>query len=187
MKVDNDNSTSLVTIPINSYFFFIIYAKNVNKDHEIRSLVLIWMKECTIFVLNRVSDWRPRKSGSPGAHLYSNFPWMPPTQALSLLPFPFLSPSLLVFTHFLFFILGSLRCHNSNGNQNLKKINRLNRQNNNSAHAACFYVHFFSVFARLRWWKYLVSRFTDLTGMNDDRIFFLFLNLDMIGRNSASE
>ena len=117
--------------------------KNVNQDHEIRSLVLNWMKECTIFVLNRVSDWRPRESGSPGAHLYSKFPWMPPTQALSLLPFSFLSPSLLVFTHFLFFILGSLRCHNSNGNQNLKKSNRLNRQNNNSAHSACFlYINF---------------------------------------------
>ena len=96
--------------------------KNVKQDHEIRSLVLNWMKECTIFVLNRVSDWRPWEPGSPGAHLYSNFPWMPPTQALSLLPFPFLSPSLLVLTHFLFFILGSLRRHNSNGNENLKKV-----------------------------------------------------------------
>ena len=48
--------------------------KNVNQDHEIRPLALNWMKECTIFVLNRVSDQRPRNSGSPGAHLYSNFP-----------------------------------------------------------------------------------------------------------------
>ena len=118
--------------------------KNVNQDHEIRSLVLNWMKECTIFVLNRVSDWgaprvwEPRSTSLLKLPLNASYPG--PFFASLLLP---LSLSTCVYSLSLFHKLGSLRCHNSNGNQNLKKSNRLNRQNNNSAHSACFlYINF---------------------------------------------
>ena len=45
------------------------------------------------------------------------------------------------------YTLGSFR--NDDGNQNVNKSNRLNNQNNNSARALHFLVHFFAVPARL--------------------------------------
>ena len=36
------------------------------------------------------------------------------------------------------------------GNENVKKSNRLNKQNNNFARASRFFLHFVAVFARLR-------------------------------------
>ena len=42
-----------------------------------------------------------------------------------------------------------------------QKSNRLNRQNNNSARASRFFVHFFVVTARLRRDKNLISRFME--------------------------
>ena len=41
--------------------------------------------------------------------------------------------------------LGTLSNGDSDGNENVKKKNRLNRQNNNSARASLFLVHFFTV------------------------------------------
>ena len=46
-------------------------------------------------------------------------------------------------------LLGSLRSNDTDGNENVKKNNWFNKQNNNSAHASCFVVNFFPVFARL--------------------------------------
>ena len=47
------------------------------------------------------------------------------------------------------FTIGTLRCHNSEDNDNFKKINTLKRQNNNSARTSRFYAHFFPATARL--------------------------------------
>ena len=56
-------------------------------------------------------------------------------------------------------ILGSLCNDDSDSNENVKKSNRLNNQNNNSARALHFWVHFFGVNARLgreiSWWDVL--------------------------------
>ena len=155
--------------------------KNVNQDHEIRSLVLNWMKECTIFVLNRVSDWSPWSTSLLKLPLNASYP----SPFFASRPLP-LSLSTCVYSLSLFDIR-EFKMPQQQRQWELQKSNRFNRQNNNSAHAACFFVHFFTAFERLRWWKCLVSRFTDLTWMNDDRIFFLCLNLDMIGSDSASE
>ena len=46
-------------------------------------------------------------------------------------------------------MLGTTRSNDADGNENVKK-ERFNRQNNNFARASDFFVHFFSVFARLR-------------------------------------
>ena len=47
-------------------------------------------------------------------------------------------------------VFGSLRCHDGDDNENVKKVIGLDWQNNNAARAARFFVHFFSVTARLR-------------------------------------
>ena len=44
--------------------------------------------------------------------------------------------------------LGTLRCCDGDDNENIQKSNQLNKQNNNSARAARFFVHFFTVTAR---------------------------------------
>ena len=46
-------------------------------------------------------------------------------------------------------ILGSLRCHNSDGNENVKRAIHVDQQNNNFACASRSFVHFFTVAARL--------------------------------------
>ena len=48
------------------------------------------------------------------------------------------------------YLLGTLRSNDAVGNENVKKTNRFNKQNNNFARATPFFVHFFPVFARLR-------------------------------------
>ena len=75
----------------------------------------------------------------------------------------------------------SLRCYDGDGNENVQKSNRLNRQNNNSALAACFFCTFLCRRENAKFhvlWR---------TWTSDDEIFFPFLNLHMIGRNSAPE
>ena len=62
-----------------------------------------------------------------------------------------------------------------------QKRNRLTRQNNNFASAAHFFVHCFTVTARL---QFFVLKWTQTS---QDQIFFLFLTLDMAVRNSATE
>ena len=47
-------------------------------------------------------------------------------------------------------LLGTLRSNDADGNENVKKKNnRFNKQNNNSARASHFFVHFFPVFTRV--------------------------------------
>ena len=46
-------------------------------------------------------------------------------------------------------LLWTLRNYDGDSNGNLKKNNRFNQQNNNSARASCFFVNFFAVRARL--------------------------------------
>ena len=72
-------------------------------------------------------------------------------------------------------LLGILRRHNGDGNENVKKSNRLNGQNNNSSGAACLFVHFFGVAARLRLEKKSpISRFME--DVNEQRRKFLSLS-----------
>ena len=52
--------------------------------------------------------------------------------------------------------------------------NGLNKQNNNSARASRFFVHFFAVTARLRREKCLISRFME--DVNKRRLNFLSLS-----------
>ena len=47
-------------------------------------------------------------------------------------------------------ILGTLRNYDGDGKENVKKNNRFNEQNNNSARASRFFVHFFAVPAQQR-------------------------------------
>ena len=47
-------------------------------------------------------------------------------------------------------ILGTLRNHDDDGNGNVKKNNRFHEQNDNSARASHFFVHFFAFTTQLR-------------------------------------
>ena len=68
--------------------------------------------------------------------------------------------------------------------QERQKSNRLNRQNNNSASAARFLIHFCADTRQLR---HENASFHVLwcRRINDNENFFLFLNSDMVLRNSA--
>ena len=57
-------------------------------------------------------------------------------------------------------VIGRLRCHYGDSNENVKKAIGLDYQNNNSARAPSFFVHFFAVRARL-WRELPNSRFID--------------------------
>ena len=46
--------------------------------------------------------------------------------------------------------VGTLRPNDADGNENVKKNKRFNKQNNNFARVSRSFVHFFPVFARLR-------------------------------------
>ena len=73
--------------------------------------------------------------------------------------------------------IGVKRCHDGDG-ENLKK-KRLNTQNNNSARASLFLVHFFAVTARLRRENaefHVLRR----TWTQDDDFLFFFLNFDTV-------
>ena len=65
-----------------------------------------------------------------------------------------------------------------------QKSNRFNNQHNNFARASRFFVHFFAVTARLRrenaWFHVLQRKYT-----SNDEISSLYLNLDMVLRNST--
>ena len=65
-----------------------------------------------------------------------------------------------------------------------QKRNRCNDKNNNFAPASRFFVHVFAVAARLRrenvWFHVLQRKYS-----RDDKISSLFLNLDMVLRNST--
>ena len=49
-----------------------------------------------------------------------------------------------------FELLGTLRNHDDDSKSGASKSNRFNEQNNNSARASCFFVHFFAFTAQLR-------------------------------------
>ena len=63
----------------------------------------------------------------------------------------------------------------------LQKNNRLNDQNNSSARASRFLVHFFNVHCTTTTWNFLICRFT-----YDDEFSFLYLKLNKILKNSTS-
>ena len=69
-------------------------------------------------------------------------------------------------------------------NENVKNNNGFSRQNNNFARASHFFVHFFAVFARLRHENCLILRFREDVNKRRHN-FILFLNLDMVFRNST--
>ena len=88
--------------------------------------------------------------------------------------------SCFVYRTFLF-PLGSLKDATTAAAVRTSKNNRLNRQNNNSARAARFFVHFSAVTARLRFEN---AQFH----VNERRRNFLSLcELRLTGRNSAPE
>ena len=68
-----------------------------------------------------------------------------------------------------------------------KKCNSLTRQNNNFARASLFFVH---SFPSLHDYHVKMPNFTFCEGRKQatsDKIYFLFMNLDMVDRNSAPE
>ena len=85
--------------------------------------------------------------------------------------------------------LGTLRSDDGDGGdggEELQKSNRFSNQNNTFARASRFFVHFFAVTARLRrenaQFHVVQRRYT-----SDDEISSLYLNLDMVLRNSTLE
>ena len=66
----------------------------------------------------------------------------------------------------------------------LQKNNRFNDQNNSSALASCFLVHFFDVHCTITTWNLLICRFIEDVDMRR-RFFFLFLNQNKILKNST--
>ena len=76
--------------------------------------------------------------------------------------------------------------YDANGNEDVKPVNNsFNKQNNNLARAAHFFVHFFAGFAGLR---HENTKFRVLwrTSTSNDEILFLSLNLDKVPWNSNS-
>ena len=76
------------------------------------------------------------------------------------------------------------------GNEKVKKKknNMFNKQNNNFSRAAHFFAHLYAFFARLqRENAQFPAEFRVLwrTKTSNDEILFLFLNLDMVLRNSG--
>ena len=71
-------------------------------------------------------------------------------------------------------------------NEKVKKSNRFNKQNNNFAQAPHFFVNFLSVFARLRR-ENALFRVYGGRKQATTKYLFLFLSLDMVIWNSASE
>ena len=65
----------------------------------------------------------------------------------------------------------------------LQKNNRFNDQNNSSARASRFLVHFFDVHCTTTTWNLLICRFME--DVNIRRRSFLFLNLNKILKNST--
>ena len=80
--------------------------------------------------------------------------------------------------------LGSLSNYDDDHNDDFKKNNRFNDQNNSSALASCFLVHFFDVHCTITTWNLLICRFIEDVDMRR-RFFFLFLNQNKILKNST--
>ena len=57
--------------------------------------------------------------------------------------------------------IGTLRCDDSNGNETVKKNNRFNEQNKNSARASRFFVHFICRHCTTTTWKCLTAHFME--------------------------
>ena len=80
--------------------------------------------------------------------------------------------------------LGTLRYDDGDGDENVKKAIGLISKKNNFARASLFFVHYFAVTVRLLRENaqfYVVQR----TYTSDDEISSLYLNLDMVLRNST--
>ena len=78
-------------------------------------------------------------------------------------------------------------CGNASKYENVKKaigFSRFSNQNNNFTRASRFFVHFFAVTARLRL-KNAQFHVVQRTYTSDDEISSLYLNLDMVLRNST--
>ena len=71
-------------------------------------------------------------------------------------------------------IIGTLRSNDADGNEDVKKNNRFNKQNNNFARASRFFVHFFARFCTTTTWKCLISRFME--DVNKQRRNFISLS-----------
>ena len=72
--------------------------------------------------------------------------------------------------------LGSLRNYDDDHNDDFKKHNSFNDQNNSSARASHFLVHFFNVHCTTTTWNLLIWRFMQWgTWTYDDEFSFLFL------------
>ena len=69
--------------------------------------------------------------------------------------------------------IGTLRCDDSNGNETVKKNNRFNEQNKNSARASRFFVHFSAITARIQRENALLHTFME--DVNKQRRNFLAL------------
>ena len=79
------------------------------------------------------------------------------------------------------------RCHDSDDNEKVKKSYRLNKQNNGSTRASRFFVHFFTVTARLRREN---AQFTFYGGCKQATAkfsFFFWRWIWFLGRNSAQK
>ena len=70
-------------------------------------------------------------------------------------------------------LVRTLRNYDGDSNGNLKKSNRFNQQNNNSARASCFFVNFFAVRARLWQWH---GQILSLPENGNDNFYHLCLN-----------
>ena len=74
-------------------------------------------------------------------------------------------------------IIGSLSNYDDDHNNDFKKNNRFNDQNNSSAGASRFLVHFFDVHCTTTTWNLLIWRFMDDVGVRR-RIFLPLFGLE---------
>ena len=71
------------------------------------------------------------------------------------------------------------------GNENAKNSNRFSRQNNNFAGASHFFCTFLCRFCTITTWNFLILLFREDVNKRRHN-FILFLNLDMVLRNTTS-
>ena len=79
-------------------------------------------------------------------------------------------------------LLGSLSNYDDDHNDDFKKNSRFNDQNNSSARASCFLVHFFDVHCTTRTWNLLIWRFMEDLDIRR-QIFLHLFNLNKILKN----
>ena len=82
-------------------------------------------------------------------------------KTLSIGPVPGFEPATSLSAVTRHVILGSLSNHDDNHNDDFKKNNRFNDQNNSSARASRFLVHFFDVHCTTTTWNLLIWRFME--------------------------